>query len=399
MAGGTLTLATGVQPEAPASGYMREFADSTALQMKAIDPNGVVSTLAQVIKPNLLANGGFDLAQRQTPATLTTYSDTSGRTYTADRWSITNENASVQYARVDIATSPETGVSARYQGRFKKITNAGKMVIAQVVEDTDSIACRSKTLRLQVRMKYAVASSMTVRIGLLYLTSAGTLDSLPATFVSAFGAAGVDPTWGTNLTALTPATVDNATISGAGATCVLTSIWARYGATFNVPATAKNLVAVVWTNGQPAANDELYLTEASLTIGAEIVDWAPDPVQVNLARCQRYYQKTFAVDTAPASAVGVNSGEFKFNATLAAAVAGRSPSYPFRVTMRTTPSVATYNPAAAGVEIRDETAAADCTVTTAVSGSDGSIAFTFTGNAGTTVGGLLGVHLAANAEL
>lgn len=399
MSAAAVTMAAGTQPTAPTSGNVTSYPDSTSLLMKSIDANGVVSTLAQIIKPNLLANGGFDFAQRQAPATLTTYSDTSGRAYTADRWSITNENASVQYARVDIASAPETGVSARYQGRFKKITNPGKMVIAQVVEGVDSMPCRSKTVRLQVRAKYAVASSMTIRIGLLYLTSAGTTDSIPATFVSAFGAAGVDPTWGTNLTALTPVTVDNATISGAGATCVLTSIWARYGATFSVPATAKNLVAVIWTNGLPAANDELFLTEASLTVGAEIVEWAPEPVQVGLARCQRYFQKTFAVDTGPASSVGTNTGESKFIATIAGANPNRSPSIPFRVTMRTTPAILTYNPAAAGVEVRDETAAADCTATTAVSGADGSIAFTLTANAGTTVGGLLGIHWAANAEL
>lgn len=395
-----LRLAHGSAPATPASGKSEVYADSADKRVKAIDSSGVVTTLSpSSTRESLLANGGMQFAQRQAPGTLTTYSNTTGRSYGADRWGLTNENASVQWQRIDSSGAPETGLQARYYGKIKKITNAGKFILSQVIPGDDAMAVRGRTVRLQVKMRFTVAASMTVRLGLLYLTSAGTLDSIPATFASAFGAVGTDPTWGTNLTALAPVLVENASVSGLGATCVLTGAWVRYSATFSVPSNCKNLVALVWTNGQPAVNDELNVAEWALFDGPDIIDWTPRLAQDELALCQRFYCKTFAVETAPAQNVGVNTGEFCFIAGTAAAGAERSPSFRFPVTMRAAPAITTFNPAAANAEVRDETAAGDCSATATAGANEGSVRVTATGNAGTVVGGLLGVHLTADAEI
>jgi hypothetical protein len=190
---------------------------------------------------NYVRNAGFWFAQRQAPGTATTYSNTSGRAISADGWGITNENASAQYARTDTQNAPQTGLQGRFYGSFTKISSTGKLVASQVIEGTDTNALRGRTVRVQCRMKGIVAAMQTVRLGLVQLNSFGTIDALPATFISAFGANGTDPTLGTNLAYILPkdSNADNATISGNAASCAVTTAWQRYGALFDVPSNAR----------------------------------------------------------------------------------------------------------------------------------------------------------------
>src|SRR5258706_1784633 len=163
------TFLTAAIPATPAAGKATIGFDTVTKRMYFIDEKGVVSYMTNWDwKENQIINGGFDFAQRQTPGTLTTYSNTTGRTYRADRWGITNENASVQYQRVDSIAATETGLNARFYGKYKKITNAGKIIISEVLEATNSGPLRGRTVRLQAKMRFTVAASMTVRLGLLY---------------------------------------------------------------------------------------------------------------------------------------------------------------------------------------------------------------------------------------
>lgn len=357
------------------------------------------SSAPAATKVNLLLNGGFKLARRQNPASLTTYANATGRTYCADRWAVTTENASVQYRTIDTSGTPESNLNARWYGRFKKITSNGKLIVTQVVPGEDTMALRGRTIRVSIRMRYAVAGSMTVRLGLLQLANAGTLDTIPATFVSAFGAASTDPTWGTNLALVTPVLKENATIASNALTCVLTSGFRRYGGSFVVPSDCKNLVVVVWTNGQLAVNDQLEMSEASLTDGDDIMVWTPRPEGMELTLCQRFCCGTFSEGTGPAQNLGVNTGEFIFLANAAGANPESSGTFRYPVTMRAAPTVTTYNPAATSAQVRDETAAANCTGVGTANVTDAALRITCTGAAGTAVGGLLGLHLLLEAEI
>lgn len=398
-----LKLNQSVAPSAPAVNKAEVYLSSVDGLLHVIYPDGRDAALDDDAANgvNYLINGGFEYAQRQAQGTLTTYSATAGRAFAADRWGITNENASVQYQRVDSSAATEIGLNARYYGKFKKITSAGKMVVSQVIEGSNSAPLRGRTVRFQAKMRYTVAAAMTVRMALLYNTAAGTVDSIPATFVSAFGAVGTDPTWGANITALAPTLPINGSVSGLGMTCVLTGAWVNYSACFTIPATAKNVLAVIWTNGQPAANDELNITECMLSGDVRVRNWNPIDPGAELLQCQRYYYKTFNTDTAPAQGVGLALGEVCWCAIAAGAVAQRSPAFKLPTRMRTTgPTLTTYNPATASAQIRDETAAADCTATASALGPVVDwIAFNCTGAAGTTVGGRLRVHYTLDAEI
>lgn len=397
-----LRLNKGAAPPTPGSGKSDAYLDSTdPVRWKARMDDAVTQILSPNMRPNLLLNGGFGLAQRQALTSVTTYSSVGGRVYGPDRWWLSNENASVDYAAVDTAAAVETGLLSRYYGRIRKITALGKFAVGQVVEGVDSFRLRGRTVRFQCWMK-RTPSAMTVRLGLVALSSAGTIDTVTSAggaFITAWGAPSTDPTLGTNLSRVTPSTADGGTLSGSGVTCIVTASWVRFGGTFVVPAGTLNLLPMLWTDGQPAINDQLHIAQAGLYDGEEVQDWAPVTPAEELSRCQRFYAKTFALGTAPAQNVGVDTGALRFVATVAGANPERGASWRYPVAMRATPTVTLYNPAAANAQARDETAAADCSATTTIGATDSSIGLGMTGAAGTAVGNLLTVHATADAEL
>lgn len=392
------------QPSAPAANKILHWYDNDR-RSKEIDEYGAV----RVITPmgwrdnNIIINGEFDYAQRQVPGTLTTYSNTSGRTFGADRFGITNENASTQYQRIDTMSSPETNHQARYYGKYKKITAAGKLVISQVVEAANMAHLRGRYVRVQAKLKYSVAASMNVRLGLISNGSAATVDAIAATFVSAFGATATDPTLGTNLTYIAPlstALPENGTIDGNAIDITLTNAWVRYSAVFLVPATAKNIIFAVWSDGQLGINDELNIGEVGIYEGMEIRDWFPRPQAEQLLHCQRYFLKTFPVDTAPIQNGGL-AGSLKGILGKAAATAlAAQLHYRFPISMRATPVVTLYNPSVANAQMRQSSGtAADLTVTTAANAAEGSVDITATGAAGGAVGDQVAIQISCEAEI
>src|SRR6185295_174945 len=192
------TLSNSVPPSAPAAGKTTDYVDTSG-RLSSLNATGVLNVHAARDLPNFLRNSGFWFAQRQVPGTATTYNNATGRAISADGWGITNENASATYLRTDTQGAVETGLQGRFYGQFTKITAAGKVIITQAVEGSDSIALRGRSVRFQVWLKSLVAASQTVKIGVVQLTAAGTADAITGTFISAVGANTVDPTLGTNL--------------------------------------------------------------------------------------------------------------------------------------------------------------------------------------------------------
>jgi hypothetical protein len=397
-----LTFNNGSAPATPASGKSAVFCDSTG-RLAKIDDKGAIAFVGDADLNNYLQNSGFWFAQRQTPGTNTAYSSTAGRAMSANRWGITNENASVNFQRVDTGGAPETGLQGKYYGNFTKITSAGKIVVTQVVEARDAQSLRGRTVRFQLWMK--ADSARTVRLGLVQLQSAAADDTIPATYISAFGGTGTDPTLGTNLAYIAPkagVTPDNCTVNGNACDCSVTTAWQRFGAVFDVPSTCKNVIVSVWSNAQvTAASGIISLAQASLTDGYEVQDWAPLDVAEELRNCQRFYCKTFPIDTAPAQNGGTTDSVrcilgFAGATALAAVLHWRYP-----VVMRAAPTtVVTYNPGAANAQVRQTSGtAADLTATATQNVGATSLDVTATGAAGGLVGNQASVHISADAEI
>lgn len=221
---------------------------------------------------NYLINGGHDHAQRNvTPGTLFTVAD---KDFGADRWWVTRENADIQYNRNDAIG--ESGLTSKNYGTYKKITNAGKFVVVQVIEGVNSVPLRGKQIIFQIKMK--ASSSKTIRMAILELQNAGTIDAPPATLVTAFGADTVDPTFGTNV----------AIISSAASKSVTTS-WQSFSVSVTVPSDSKNIMAAFWADSDFAANDTLSVAEAGLFVSGTIQDWKPRLATDELLLCQRFF--------------------------------------------------------------------------------------------------------------
>lgn len=394
------TLSNGAAPSTPATDKTTDYVDVIG-RPHAINSTGVDNVLASQDKYNYLRNSGFWFAQRQNPAALTTYSSATNRLISADGWGITSENASAQYIRTDTSTTPEANLQSRYYGQFTKITSTGKLEITQCLEGSSCQNLRGRTVRLQVKMRGIIAASALWNIGLVQNT--GTVDAPTAAFFAAQGANGTDPTLGASLAYIAPkatVTPNNATIVGNKAQCTVTNgaTWTRFGACFDVPTTAKNLIIVIWSDSQVAATNGVAIAEASLTDGFEIQDWQPQAVQEELDRVQRYYAKSFSIDTLPATAIAI--GQIRGYVSVAGAVAAQPLGIRFPVRMRVLPPTITFfNPAAANAFVRNSTAGTDATATAAANTGDAGMDVTFTGIAAWTVAQAVAIQYTADAEL
>lgn len=397
----SIRLVTQTTPATPSSGNVEVYPDSADGRVKQIDSGGVVSTLSNNgTGENTLYNGGFNWAQRQVAATLTSYAASADRVYGPDRWGLSNQTSSLQYAQVDTSGTPATGLQARYYGQFKQITGAGKALISQVLEATNTMPLRNRTVRFSFKARYAVAASLSLRFGLLENQNAATADTVVNPWTTAWGANGTDPTWGANLAKIAPVLTEaNGTIASTAVTATLTAAFVRYSATFVVPSNSKNLIAAIWTNNQLAVNDELHISEVCLTDGPEILDWTPRPLQQDLDACLRYYCKTFPLATAPAQSAGV-AGGLRGSAVIAGAVATSSVmQWRFPIPMRTTPTLVYFNPSANNAFVRNVPAATDATATASANATADCVDINCTGLAGWTVGQELKVHATAAAEI
>jgi len=386
---------------APSAGAIDIFFDSADNELKYIDENANEVPLTPLGWGdwNLLMNGGFEFAQMQVPGTLTTYSSLTNRVMCADNWKLTNENASVQYQQIDTDNSPEAGINSRYYGKLKKITNAGKICLSQVVSASDSAGMRNEALRLQFAARLSVGAALTLRAAVIQLTSAGTIDTIPAAFISAFGVSGTDPTFGTNLAAINPSSIMNGVISNNAGSFVLTNAWQDFSFECDMPSNFKNIVIAFWTNSQMAINDELCLTQVQATKEESIKDWNPAPLAYEQARIGTVLNKTFPQLVAPAQNAGF-AGALKWMAGKAGAVAqGATGHYRFPYLMRAVPTITGYSPGAADAHVYDIGAVAACTATVYSNASESAVDIACTGAAGTAVGNVLSHHIVADASI
>lgn len=234
-----------------------------------------IPSSADLVRVNYLVNGGFDFAQRQTAGTLTTIAS---EKYSADRWRVASQVAGVQYQRLD--GTWESGLTSLYFGNFKwSAGSAGKFMLHQPLEAMNSVPLRGKTVVFQVKLKASTAKI--IRMGLLELQSTGAANVLPATFVTAWGASGIDPTLGGNLALV------------AAQSKSVGNSWQQFSLVASVPLGSKNIICALWADGAFLTNETLSVAEAGLFVGTIVQAWAPRPAQQELALCQRYFERFF----------------------------------------------------------------------------------------------------------
>lgn len=325
---------------------------------------------------NRLINGSFRINQRA-PAT------NADDTYCLDRWYVLTQTGTVAVTQ---QTDPETGAITGVR-LTQSQASAQRMGLAQIIESANCRDLRSVVATLAGRVRLSTADD--VRYAVLEHT--GTADSVTSDVVNSWTnttyTAGQFFIAGVNVLAVGEVTTAAATWRD------LTALNASVGASSN------NLIAFVWTENAVAQNVTLDLNRMQLEPGSTASIFELRPMAVELALCERYYEKSFALATAPAQNVGTVTGEWRFPALAAGAVTNRAPDVRYRVRKRTSPTRTTYNPAAANAEARDIQAAADCSSVSLGNGSESGFSISVTGNASTAISNWLGFHWTADAEL
>lgn len=173
-------------------------------------------------------------------------------------------------------------------------------------------------------------------------------------------------------------------------------------ATFQTPPniwTVGNFFASVnQVNSLDTIGNKFTIAQVQLEAGLGASKFEDRDFEMELALCQRYYEKSFALLTAPAQNVGINTGSSDFVAARAGALVNYG-SIEYAVRKRVPPNPTFYNPAALNAQARDLISGTDCSVTATQTISEHGFTVTTTGNAATGAGNLLSVHWTADAEL
>lgn len=338
-----------------------------------LDSSGNENPLTVSGLKNKIINGNFDIWQRGTSLT-----PSSEPTYVSDRW-LHSHNGSTYgshtIARQDF-TPGQTDVPGepQYFMRWTMTTLGTDQTIAdflQRIERVRRFVGKTVTLSLWVR------------------TSNGGTNNIRAFLIQDFG----------------PAGSADVTIIGGNLTLTVDT-WTKYTFSFVMPSiTGKtvnddNYAEVIIQNTIPANGVTFDVARVQIEDGSVVTDFEQRPPGLELALAQRYYEKTFALDTAPGQNLG-RKGAMEAGLTKAGAAASVViPSVPYMVRKRAVPTTIFYNPSAANSFARNESRANDATITV-VGGTASASVITVqaTGLADWVQGDTISVHWTADAEL
>jgi len=218
-------------------------------------------------RKNLVINGAFDIAQRNTTYALTT-------TFAygcVDRWGFHQATtAACTASQAAVATS---GVPFRYALKLQRTaaaTTTGVISATTAFETTDSVKYAGKQVTL----------SFWAKAGANYSASGGVLTLALITGTGTDQANAADPT-GSWTGAATPVSVAQA----------VTTTWTRYSVTGTIATSATQIaLRAYWTPvGTAGADDSVYITGVQIEVGAAVTDFEFRPLSLELALCQRYY--------------------------------------------------------------------------------------------------------------
>lgn len=259
---------------------------------------------------NIVINGGFDFSQRGTTALASNQ-------YTLDRWYLssygTGANSSTAQLRTDAGASGWNNY-ARISAGSSSVTN---FFFSTSFETSEVRKLQGKTVTLSYRYRMPVNFSQSWSVEILYSTGTD------VAFVHV-GVAGVTSAGSKGLPNQSSWTSDSLTVTIPSNATAL-GIW--FVSTNNTVSNAQFDVAQVQLELGPTPTQ---FSRAGGTIGGE------------LALCQRYYEKSFPLDVAPAN--GSNATSFATDLGLeyiytGGATGDEGQIIPFKVTKRTAPSV------------------------------------------------------------
>ena len=290
---------------------------------------------------NILINGDFAVAQRGTTFTSATTPANNDDTYLLDRWTLLSDGNDI----VDVSQSTTVIPTGGTASILLDVETANaKFGIIQFVENRIARSIIGGICSLSFQARITGSSITAIRAGVLAWSS--TADSVTSDVVSAWGAAGTNPTLVANWTfENTPAALTAPTTSFQTYTIENISI---------DTSSAANVAVFIWIDDVTTTiGDFLYISDVQLEIGATATSFKRRQFTTEEELCKRYCQRPGA-----GAASKVLGAGYCYSTTQAEIFIPLSPS------MRTESPTATYSSASAFL-LRDSNAAS--VATTAIS--------------------------------
>ena len=170
-----------------------------------------------------------------------------------------------------------------------------------------------------------------------------------------------------------------------------------------VTAALNQLITMQFTGANAAGGSSIATNTGTLgkvqcELGSVATEFEQETYSTILAKCQRYYEKSFDQGTAPASSSG-QTGAFEFTQVVGASAAQYNPTCQYKVKKRAAATVTFYNWNAAGSQAVNVATGGVSTSLTVRANGDNSFSSTLTTPGGTSAGTSMSFAWTAEAEL
>lgn len=344
-----------------------------------IDAFGEIANSGNVAPArNLMFNGNFDFWQRGTSF----LSLTNNTTYGADRWRAFRNTSAADFSMLQTSITAGDVPGAQFGLRMQRVdttsaTNAYGVV--QMLPNLDTLPALGQYLTV----------SFWARRGALYSATSNLLS------------VGISYGTGTNEKGSGVA-FTGATNAGSGNVTLGTS-WARYTLTITtqIPAATATQIEINFTSiptGTAGATDYFDIARVCVAPGRFPVpfNYRCGDYEAELGACERFFEKSFALTTTPATGVSANRRNFN---QVKAASSSQDIGFLWRVMKRRTPSVTLYNSVSANALIRNAATGTDFSTTSVIINGTIGCALSGTSPGGSNAGDLCDIHYTADAEL
>ena len=327
---------------------------------KAAELAALIGSQTALSNRNLIINGAMQVAQRGTSQTGVT----ANGYHTLDRWRLSASGATFNTSQQEF-TLGQTSVPSqfKYYQRFEVTTGADFAGVLTRIEGVDVVSDEKVTLSFYAKGTNPGGGS--VRVSLRQIFGSGGSDAVDVTDQS----------------------------------ITLTSSWQRFELTYDVPSLSGKTIGtssylqVKLGQGSDTSTDAwtIDLTGVQLEVGEQATPFEHRSFGDELARCQRYFCKSFDTDVTPGTANGNGAirgvrGDGSFITNLF-----------FPQEMRAAPTVTMYSPTTgASGKVRNLSGAGSDETSAAFSQGTRNAGFTFTS---TSTEVCINAHFTAEAEL
>jgi hypothetical protein len=359
--------------EIGAGNVITVFYDGSAYQIVSSRP------IPTIPAKNILINPDFDIWQRGAGDSAIIVFPASSSTYGPDRWYVgsgANEAGTVSASGIVVGGSRHSALVERTAGQ----TGTSPMNFGQALTTDQMIQMQGRAVTIS---GWAIA-------GANFSPTNGTVT------IKLYVGTSSEAKRGGGFTGETLVASASLNLMSGGVPAAAQ----KFTATGTVPfLSTQGEFRFEWTPvGTAGAQDYVAFQQCKLEIGNQATAFQAVQFADELARCQRFYWKTFPYATAPAQNTGSSTGALQGVQAAGAGANGFFGNFPLPTRMRVVGSVITYNPLAANANARNADAAADATIGTAPS-SETTIAFSITTAGGSAAGQRNVVHVTIDSEL